>query len=802
MAPALVELSTSKERNSNSKKYIEKFRCISHLSLELVDKFGFNSSFYSQNKEVNEKTKKENNSLEEVMVSNQTVDTFNITKSHTMCNNDLMENDIEPTSFSENGNFPSSNCFRETPGLLLNECINMKNLNQTDTERTEQPVATYTPSDKVMKILSSKQTFINSKFSSINSRLNALSDRLNKFHKRDISSNVACFITKSEKLHSNSKLKDFNEMNRIKKEHHPLKTTYDLLGTNGLTDDEDDLDLKQKIPLRGKRHKSIRPVPPSSILNQWKQNRVKIGSQCSWLTLKMTALDEKISSLNRLHLKLKTNRTLQKHAFEESHTKQNHTLTQNKNGFISKEIEAPLNENFPEWGCSRSRPVKNTQHHKYVSNESICLTFGNRLYRCRCLSAQSCRICNQLPDFDRASAVSLVQLCDLNFHPILSQKNDISLAILFEETLRHQQINTKVTITKCKEKKKRSTNVCRNTSPVHNKFIDKQPSKAIKKSERSKSDEYSRKRYAASDISGKLKKFRKLSESCDSGSKPSTPTNELASPLSQSLPSGGLSGLKRKKGSASVDYDINNIVIPYSIAASTRVERIQYKEIPTPGWRAANDMILNNGAELDRELTDDETYCERHAKCEMVEHKRFTDYFQPVRRQRSNRISEGPNSEPLSPFLQDDQPLVNTPVESPNLNLTLHAKLQNRLANIYACNEDERDLPWFPRVFPLSETDCQKLEDTSAPPSPINQDTKKHSKSSIARSPSFTILHNTPRNSPLPSPSPFASPPTTESNWTVKVLNEEDLKDESVVPVVSGVSEKQRKGIVLKLAKK
>ena len=97
---------------------------------------------------------------------------------------------------------------------------------------------------------------------------------------------------------------------------------------------------------------------------------------------------------------------------------------------------------------------------------------------------------------------------------------------------------------------------------------------------------------------GKLKKFRKLSESCDSGSKPSTPTNELASPLSQSLPSGGLSGLKRKKGSASVDYDINNIVIPYSIAASTRVERIQYKEIPTPGWRAANDVSINDDAEL------------------------------------------------------------------------------------------------------------------------------------------------------------------------------------------------------------
>lgn len=56
--------------------------------------------------------------------------------------------------------------------------------------------------------------------------------------------------------------------------------------------------------------------------------------------------------------------------------------------------------------------------------------------------------------------------------------------------------------------------------------------------------------------------------------------------------------MKRKKG-ASADYDINNIVIPYSIASSTRVERIQYKEIPTPGWRTANDNLDNDEADLD-----------------------------------------------------------------------------------------------------------------------------------------------------------------------------------------------------------
>lgn len=37
-----------------------------------------------------------------------------------------------------------------------------------------------------------------------------------------------------------------------------------------------------------------------------------------------------------------------------------------------------------------------------------------------------------------------------------------------------------------------------------------------------------------------------------------------------------------KKNSRVNSYDIDNIVIPYSVAAATRVEKLQYKEILTP----------------------------------------------------------------------------------------------------------------------------------------------------------------------------------------------------------------------------
>ena len=74
------------------------------------------------------------------------------------------------------------------------------------------------------------------------------------------------------------------------------------------------------------------------------------------------------------------------------------------------------------------------------------------------------------------------------------------------------------------------------------------------------------------------------------GSTPSTPTS-TPSPtqnLTQCLPPNSLSSLLKKKRGSNA-FDINNIVIPYSMASSTRVEKLQYKEIPTPSWRV-NDL--------------------------------------------------------------------------------------------------------------------------------------------------------------------------------------------------------------------
>lgn len=112
-------------------------------------------------------------------------------------------------------------------------------------------------------------------------------------------------------------------------------------------------------------------------------------------------------------------------------------------------------------------------------------------------------------------------------------------------------------------------------------------------------------------------------------------------------------------------FDINNIVIPLSMAASTRIEQPQYKEIVTPKWRelpksstevednelpVTQQLEKTNGVMLpveplnlddaedepDEDLSD-ERYAARHLALEQEEKKRFRNFVQypPVRRNRA-----------------------------------------------------------------------------------------------------------------------------------------------------------------------
>ncbi|XP_069094149.1 KAT8 regulatory NSL complex subunit 1 isoform X2 [Pleurodeles waltl] len=94
-------------------------------------------------------------------------------------------------------------------------------------------------------------------------------------------------------------------------------------------------------------------------------------------------------------------------------------------------------------------------------------------------------------------------------------------------------------------------------------------------------------------------------------------------------------------------FDINNIVIPMSVAATTRVEKLQYKEILTPSWREVDISPLSGDPEEDHEEIEDlsdAAFTALHAKCEEIERARWvsTSSMPPQRRgSRSYRSSDG-----------------------------------------------------------------------------------------------------------------------------------------------------------------
>ncbi|NWH27010.1 KANL1 protein, partial [Grus americana] len=81
---------------------------------------------------------------------------------------------------------------------------------------------------------------------------------------------------------------------------------------------------------------------------------------------------------------------------------------------------------------------------------------------------------------------------------------------------------------------------------------------------------------------------------------------------------------RRRRGESS--FDINNIVIPMSVAATTRVEKLQYKEILTPSWREVDISALKANPDEDNEEIEDlsdSAFAARHGKCEEMERARW-----------------------------------------------------------------------------------------------------------------------------------------------------------------------------------
>ncbi|CAI5789299.1 Hypothetical predicted protein [Podarcis lilfordi] len=345
--------------------------------------------------------------------------------------------------------------------------------------------------------------------------------------------------------------------------------------------------------------------------------------------------------------------------------------------------------------------------------------------KCNCERPNSCILCDckasvQTIDPETMSLEERVALLDSGFHPILSFSHGNPLHLHFEALLREDhRLSHKLKTLKIPQwgLKDLTNNICSSSLSASGPLLKGSASRSF---------------FVPSPQTYKPSSLHHVPSLCFENT-PAPHSNQVPG-NSMTASSSTLQPAKKKKVECS--YDINNIVIPMSMAAATRVEKLQYKEILTPSWRMVDLKELKTSGEVDSELEDisDETYLNHHQKYEELERARWDSWAGSISHRRGNRSSNRadgrwipqPGSPDATSHNLNHLQYANSPMGSlsPELSNVLQPLLiKGRGRNSLSFSEDtsfsfsEMDedtqnvQPWEPRTFPLSDTEYKALQD-------------------------------------------------------------------------------------------
>uniref|UniRef100_A0A8D0F8I6 KAT8 regulatory NSL complex subunit 1 n=1 Tax=Strix occidentalis caurina TaxID=311401 RepID=A0A8D0F8I6_STROC len=299
--------------------------------------------------------------------------------------------------------------------------------------------------------------------------------------------------------------------------------------------------------------------------------------------------------------------------------------------------------------AARTRPVLSCKKRRLVRPSSIMplskKVHRNSLVRCSCDVNPSCALCGTRSSttleiqYDAPLLERLSQL-DSCIHPVLSFPDDVPTSLHFQSMLKSQWQNKPYE--KIKPPKKLSL---KHRAPMPTSSLSDPARKDRHKLVNSFFTAAMLKHHtdvggpsylsAAATPTPHSPIARQLSTSSE-GSAPASASSQGTSSTAQP---------RRRRGESS--FDINNIVIPMSVAATTRVEKLQYKEILTPSWREVDITALKANPDEDNEEIEDlsdSAFTARHGKCEEMERARWlwSTSVPPQRRgSRSYRSTDG-----------------------------------------------------------------------------------------------------------------------------------------------------------------
>lgn len=296
----------------------------------------------------------------------------------------------------------------------------------------------------------------------------------------------------------------------------------------------------------------------------------------------------------------------------------------------------------------------------------------NRINPCDCYGIDSCPTCVSLK---RHSTNDSGHCLSDTFHPVLSCSKDISLSVALSNELGkssfHQKQKNKSSSDNDFNKyfvdrtPEQSPNNIRQIQPVklqnawptRNDPITKFNRNQRQQSRKRRRIRYSKHKRSRMDEDYKFNSRRSSESICDDDDLDEVyeEDNYDSDPdYSPWFPRTG-----DKTYNAKREYDIDNIVIPYSIAAASRVEMVKYKEIVTPKWRIVEELDMDPvkfiipvpEQEVIEDL-DDGRRSAHHDACEMEERKKFRTIQKQTERTHKNsgHCSSGENtSEAMSP---------------------------------------------------------------------------------------------------------------------------------------------------------
>ncbi|KAM4776146.1 KAT8 regulatory NSL complex subunit 1-like protein isoform 6-T9 [Cyanocitta cristata] len=496
--------------------------------------------------------------------------------------------------------------------------------------------------------------------------------------------------------------------------------------------------------------------------SKWLADRARIGSRWTWLQAQISELEYKIQQLTDLHRRIRATKSAQLSEIissliaplslspaSSSLSSKTCRHRQLVNGISFRASDNREVSSSGSWlldrqhikkrrrdrtrlrsvsvnnvsTSARTRPLHSFQKRKLYRMHGAChwnqQTLPSRdtsfLYKTQLPYVVPASTFSSSEYSTESKILDYVQELDSSFHPVLSFPSDIPLHIYFETLLKKDDIKGEPA----------------DASSLGGEFKvsadnDQNPHVSVKQwSSGCLSNSKSQSVLGTPDQLSEGRKKRHLSETAvgESSTQFETFSFHHAEPESHNsfAPTSGVSAMSRPTHSTSSQhnsrrrlrsessYDIDNIVIPMSLVAPSKLEKLQYKEILTPSWRVVKLQPLEKSQTDEEEIEDlsDKAFSLRHTKYEERERARWSLWEQshwPRRNSRSySKNADGRHSQDS---VQKDHCAADP---APVPTLEAHSSVCSGMAPLCRESQEEKSGLWELRVFPLKDEEVEAL---------------------------------------------------------------------------------------------